>query len=158
MRSGMRVLLMWGALIVLGASAASAATPGQKCQSAKNQEAGRYAACLAKTEAKLLTTAGTCSVTTATVCFGDGECPMGQSCTKPLTPFGPAVTKCTNNFTEHWNWRTQKASHAGDPCPDGLESTEIQDAIDQHVGNIAAALRRATDADESTRTRSSGGK
>ncbi len=66
-------------LVVLSLAATAAAAPsaGRKCQIAKTQQAGEYAACLAKAEAKLLNAEGTCSLTSATACHAGSACPDG---------------------------------------------------------------------------------
>ena len=143
MRDVMRAIVLGSMLIVLGASVAAAAPAGRKCQSAKNQEAGKYASCLSKAEAKLLKAAGSCSVTTATECYADGDCPMGETCAKSqedTDKYTATVGKCLGKFNDKWDSLTQKADDAGDPCPDGLASSEIQDAVDEHVANVAAGL------------------
>lgn len=135
-----RVVVLVGTSLVLMWSGASAASPGQRCEATKNQEAGKYAACLAKAAAKLIKASGSCSLATATTCQTDGDCPPGETCNKSLTRYTSAVDKCALKFTYKWNSLTQKAEDAGDPCPDGLASSEIRDAIDEHVANIAAGL------------------
>ncbi len=144
MRDGMRAAVLGGMLLLLGASAAAAApSPGRKCQSAKNQEAGKYASCLSKAEAKLLKAAGTCSLTTATECYADGDCPISETCAKSqgdTDKYTATVGKCLSKFNGKWDSLTQKAVDAGDPCPDGLASSDIQDAVDEHVANVAAGL------------------
>ncbi len=144
MRDGMRAVVLGGMLLVLGASVAAAAPPpGRKCQSAKNQEAGKYASCLSKAEAKLLGAEGTCSVTTATECYADGDCPVSETCAKSqkdTDKYDATVDKCLSKFNGKWSSLTQKAVDAGDPCPDGLASGDIQGAVDEHVANVAAGL------------------
>jgi len=144
MRDVVRTVVLGGMLLVLGASVAAAApSPGRKCQSAKNQEAGKYASCLFKAEAKLLKVAGTCSLTTATECYADGDCPVSETCTKSLEDtekYTATVGKCLDKFNDKWDSLTGKAVDAGDPCPDGLASSDIQDAVDEHVANVAAGL------------------
>jgi hypothetical protein len=136
----MRKMIVIAAVFGLATAAHAAQAPGQKCQSSKNQEAGKYASCLSKAEAKLLKTEGSCSVTTATDCYDDGDCPMGESCTKDLTKYAAAVTKCEDKFEGKWATLTTKAADALDPCPDGLLAEEIKEVVDEHVANVAAGL------------------
>jgi len=136
----MRKMIVFAAVLGLATTAHAAQAPGQKCQSSKNQEAGKYASCLYKAEATLLQTKGSCSLTTATGCYDDGDCPVSETCTKDLTKYGEAVTKCEGKFGEKWATLTQKAADALDPCPDGLLVEEIKEAVDEHVANVAAGL------------------
>ncbi len=136
----MRKMMVMAAVLGLATAAGAAQSPGQKCQSGKNQEAGKYAACLAKAEATLLKTEGTCSLTTANGCHDDGDCPTGENCTKDLAKYTAAVTKCGDKFEAKWNTLTQKAADALDPCPDGLLAEEIKEAVDESVANVAAGL------------------
>ncbi len=144
MRVVVRTVLLGGMLLAFGASVAAAGpSPGRKCQSAKNQEAGKYASCLSKAEAKLVKAAGTCSLTTATECYADGDCPISETCAKSqedTDKYDATVGKCLSKFNGKWNSLTQKAVDAGNPCPDGLASSDIQDAVDEHVANVAAGL------------------
>ncbi len=136
----MRKMILIATVLSLATAAHAAPSPGQKCESAKNQEAGKYAGCLSKAEAKLMKTEGSCSVTTATDCYGDGDCPIGETCTKDLTKYAATVTKCEDKFEASWGTLTQKAADAGDPCPDGLVATDIQAEVDEHVARVAARL------------------
>ena len=74
------ILTVLTAVLLSASAAAAAAGPEAKCQAGKNQESGKYAFCLHKAEAKLLKTEGACSVTTATACYRDADCPMGETC------------------------------------------------------------------------------
>lgn len=136
----MRKMIAIAAVLGLATAAGAAQSPGQKCQSSKNQEAGNYASCRAKAEVTLLKTEGTCSLTTGTECHDDGDCPLTETCTKDLTKYAAAVTKCEEKFEAKWNSLTQKAADALDPCPDGLPVEEVKDAVDEHVANVAAGL------------------
>ncbi len=144
MRNGMRPVLLGGVWLLLGTSVALAApSPGTKCQSAKNHAAGKYAACLSKAEAKLLKATGTCTITTATECSADHECPASETCAKrqeDTDKYTTTVDKCLEKFNGKWESLTRRADDAGNPCPDGLASSEIQGAIDEHVANVAAGL------------------
>lgn len=128
---------MASACIVFAAGVAIAAPPAQKCQADKNQEAGKYSACLHKARAKLLTTAGICSLTPGTVCYADSGCGVGETCNKNLTTFNASVEKCTAKFALKWAFVEQRAAGA---CPDGLLPEEVRQALDENVANIATGL------------------
>ncbi len=98
---------------------------------------------MSKAEAKLLKAPGTCSVTTATECYADGDCPTGETCSKALEDsekYTATVARCQSKFNDKLESLTDKAFAAGDPCPDGLAASEIQDAVDEHVAQVAAGL------------------
>ncbi len=136
----MRKMIVFAAVVGLAATTHAAQAPGQKCQSGKNQEAGKYASCLSKAEAKLLKTSGSCSLTMSTDCYDDGDCPISETCIKDQTKYAAAVTKCADKFEAKWGTLTQKAVEALDPCPDGLLAEEIEEVVDEHVANVAAGL------------------
>ncbi len=130
-----RILLV--VVMTFAHAAWGAPSPGQKCEAGKNQEAGKYAACVSKAGAKQLQTAGSCSLTTALACYGDGDCPTGETCAKDPTKYNDTLAKCATKFSGKWDSLTEKA---GGACPDGLDATEIQGAVDAHVANVAAGL------------------
>lgn len=131
-----------GLLVWIGAASA-APSPGQKCETGKNHEAGKYAACLHKAEAKLLKTKGACSVSSDTVCYGDADCPTSETCSKDLSKYGTAVSKCETKFQAKWAKLTQQALDKGDACPDGLADSDIRTVVDDCVANVAGALAGA---------------
>ena len=97
------------AVLLVGSSGiARAATAEAKCQAGKNKEAEQYASCLQKAEAKLVGKAGVCSITMATVCYRDAECPIGEACTKDLTKYNQSVTRCETKFTDKWGGSTRR--------------------------------------------------
>ncbi len=133
----MRRIIVFATVLGLATAAHAAATPAQKCQAGKNQEAGKYSSCLHKAEAKLLTTAGSCSLTPATECYADSGCGVGETCVKDLTKFNATVDKCEEKFAAKWTSLEEKA---GGSCPDGLLPEEVKEALDESVANIAAGL------------------
>lgn len=136
----MRRFVVTVGVLALAGAASGAQSPGQRCQTLKNQEAGRYAACLHKAEAKLLRTKGACSATSAKVCYGDVDCPVAATCDKDLTKYGVAVGKCASKFAARWSKLTQAAADKGDPCPDGLVESDIKEVIDGCAARVAADL------------------
>ena len=108
-----------GITLLLAASAAHAgATPQQKCQSAKNKAAGKYAVCRQNAEAKLAT------APTDTQKYND------------------ALAKCGTKFTSAWQKAIDKATTAGTTCPDApLTAEPFQNAINAHTDIIATALK-----------------
>jgi len=109
-------VLVAGALL-LGAPAAEAAgTPQQKCQSAKDKAAGKYAACRQNAEAKLATSGDT-------------------------TKYGPAIATCTTKFGNSWLKANENAAKALVSCLDApLTGAQFQTVIDYHTNNITTAL------------------
>ena len=123
------------------ASAVAGLTPEVRCEALKNNEAGKYAFCLQKAEAKLVKTKGGCSVTNSITCYRDEECPMSETCNKDTTKYEAAVTKCETKLSDKWTKLEQQAVDKGATCPDGT-STESQykNVIDEHAANIATGL------------------
>jgi hypothetical protein len=94
----------------------AAATPAQKCQSGKNNAAGKYAYCRQKAEAKLAVTSDNAAYTLA-------------------------LQKCADKYTTAWSGLETKA---GGACPSAGDEAPIQAAIDAHTVNIASALAGGT--------------
>ena len=136
---GVLVLTM-GLGLLASAPAFGAQSPGQKCEASKNQEAGKYASCLHKAEARLLKTKGTCALAPATLCYGDTDCGGADTCAKDLTKYGLAIAKCEDKFEAKWDKLTQQAIDKGDACPDGLLETDVKAVVDECVASIAAGL------------------
>ena len=134
-----RLVVFVGAMALAGA-AWGAQSPGQKCETGKNMEAGKYASCLHKAEAKLLKTKGTCALLPTASCYGDAECGPVGPCVKDLTKYGEAVAKCEGKFEAKWDKLTQTAVDKGDLCPDGLQQTDVKAVIDDCVENVAGGL------------------
>jgi hypothetical protein len=124
--------LLWATAVQAGLTA------GAKCAATKNQEAGKYALCLQKAEAKLVKTKGACSTTSTTVCYRDEGCPSGETCNKDLTKYTEATGKCLSQLTDKWGKAEAKA---GGPCPDDpLTVGNFEEVIEAHSQNIATAL------------------
>lgn len=106
--------------LLLAVGTAHAATPEQRCQSAKNKAAGKYAACRQSAEAKLATTAGD---------------PID------LQKYTTALTRCATAYDRGWQKAIDKATSAGVVCPDApLTAADFQTVIDAHTDNIATGL------------------
>jgi len=109
-------VLVAGALLLGAPSAEAAGTPQQKCQSAKDKAAGKYAACRQNAEAKLATSGDT-------------------------TKYGPAIAKCTTKFGNSWLKANENAAKALVSCLDApLTGAQFQTVIDYHTDNITTAL------------------
>ena len=102
--------------IVLFAATAFGATPEQKCQGAKNQASGKYAACRHAAEKKLA--------------LGDEQ-----------DAYEAKLAKCATKFENAWSKQEAKAAKKGVTCPDApLPEPDLQAAIDAHTAIIATAL------------------
>jgi hypothetical protein len=105
-------ILIVGALLCAGS--APALDPGPKCQSAKNKDAGKYAACRQKAEAGLVKT-------------GDA------------TKYAEAIAKCDAKFFDKWAKAAETAG-AG-TCPDGIaDPNTLTEFITEHSDAVATAL------------------
>lgn len=132
-------MVVAASLLTLAAGSAAARLSSEsKCEAGKNQEAGKYSACLHKAEVRLIKTKGSCSATTALVCHRDDDCPLGESCSKDTARYADAVTKCRDKFDAKWSKLETKAVPAS--CPDGLAAADIRGALDASVANVAGAL------------------
>jgi len=99
-----------------GSSALAAPTAEQKCEAAKNQAAGKYAACRQKAE-------------------------RGQVLTGDAIKYGEAIAKCEASFATSWQKAVDAATSAGATCPDSpLVAGDFKSIIDDHTGNVATAL------------------
>src|SRR5262249_14232131 len=101
---------------VRGAQALWASNPALVCESNKNKEAGKYAFCLQKAEAKFATN-------------GDG------------TARTVARQKCLDKFTA--KWPTIEAKAAGS-CPSTGDQDEVRSGADTYTGNLATLLAGGT--------------
>jgi hypothetical protein len=100
-------------VLVAGLAApAAAATPAQSCRSNKNKEAGKYASCRQKVEAKLAIT-------------GD---PAG---------YAAGLAKCTATYDQKWPLIETKAAGA---CPSASDQGTIQGMIDANTTAVATVL------------------
>jgi hypothetical protein len=106
--------------LLLAVGTAHAATPEQRCQSAKNKAAGKYVSCRQSAEAKLATTPGD---------------PID------LDKYSKALTRCATAYNRGWQKAIDKATQAGAVCPDApLTAADFQAVIDDHTDNIATGL------------------
>jgi hypothetical protein len=96
-------------------TAAWAGPAADKCESGKNKEAGTYALCLQKAEAKFALTAD-------------------------AVERSSARTKCADRLTAKWNGLEAKAAAAGDPCPTSGDQARIQAAFDALSSLTATGL------------------
>jgi Protein of unknown function (DUF1566) len=103
------------AAVALTSAPASAATPAQNCQSAKNKEAGKYEGCRQKAEAKFATSL-------------DG------------VKLAADQSTCLTKYQAKWPALEAKAIAQGGACPSVGDQAAIQGAIDQHTTNIATAV------------------
>jgi hypothetical protein len=123
--------LLWATSVQAGLTARA------KCEATKNQETGKYAACLQNATAALVKEKGTCS-TSVTACYRDEDCPSGGICNKDLTNHTKATGKCLSKLTDKW---AKAEAKAGGPCPDApLVVDNFKVAIGTHSYNITNAL------------------
>jgi len=102
-----------GALVAtLLATTAQAATPAQTCRSAKNKEAGNYADCLQKAEAKYAL--------------------KGDPSARAM-----ALQRCAAKLAAKW---LQIESRLGATCPSTGDQTVIQDHLSAASADVAAAF------------------
>jgi hypothetical protein len=112
--AGFVALAFW--CLLMAAPAGAAPTPEQKCQSGKNVEAGKYAYCLQKAEAKYVKT-------------GDA------------TRYSTDVSKCETKFSTKWQKLIDAAANQGATCPDDpLTASQYMTVIDEHSDNVTTAL------------------
>lgn len=109
----------FAALLFSSTTAIAGPTAEQKCEGGKNQAAGKYAACVAKAEKKL-------------VLKGD------------LIKYGEALVQCEEKLTKFWDKLEMKATDAGTVCPSVGDQTEIQDFHDACEQSVAMALAGGT--------------
>jgi hypothetical protein len=107
-----RTLWATTAAALLLAGAALAATPGEKCESSKNREAGKYAECRQKAEATFALT--------------------GNAAVRTLR-----LARCADTYGGKW---PAIESKAGGTCPSTGDQTEIQQYLDAATTEVAAAL------------------
>ena len=112
-----RIQLTGAAAAMLLASAALAATPAERCENAKNKEAGRYLECRQKVEAKFALT-------------GDFNAYFGGR------------SNCVDRYNARW---PKIESRAGDgTCPSTGDQSTIQEYLNSASANVAAALQGET--------------
>lgn len=129
------VALLWAGSVVAG--------PGldEKCQALKNNEAGKLAACLEKAELKLVMTAGKCSVTTATVCYREGDCAAAETCNKDLTVYNTLVAACGDKFAAKWQVLEDKF---GIECPTTGDRADVQAPVETCKDTVSVLLDPAS--------------
>lgn len=128
-----------GAVALYVATVHAVVSPEARCEAGKNQESGKFAFCLQKARARLLTTAGSCALA-GTSCYRDSECPMGETCQKDLTRYGESVLRCESKFAEKWLRLTDRATQNAAICPDGMAQTDLEGAVEYYTSTIATAL------------------
>src|SRR5262245_9938139 len=115
----MRTFATTGALIatlLCAGSTLAGPTPEQKCQAAKTDAAGKYAACRQKAGKSLALT-------------GDA------------TKYGVAVTKCATKFGTTWQKAIDRATAAGVTCLDAPRAAgQTQAGIDGRTDCVATAV------------------
>lgn len=99
------------ALVIATTSTAWGLSPEDKCEADKNKEAGKYAFCRAKAEAK--------AIKKGTV---------------------PEYTKCDDKLLGKWAKAEQKAIKKGASCIDSVTDTAIQSFVTTQSDIVAAAL------------------
>jgi sugar lactone lactonase YvrE len=127
------------AMLVFSASSAAAqfAAVGD-CESGKGREAGKFAACVHRAEARLAAQRGSCSLATMTSCYRDADCPPGETCLKDPTSYDKRMSGCEASFDRRWDALEAKA--APDQCPDGLLSPSLRSAVEDSVARVTRAL------------------
>ncbi len=100
------------AAVLLLAGSALAGTPAQNCESNKNKEAGKYAECRQKAEAKFALTSDDAARTAA-------------------------FQKCSDKYGLRW---PAIEDRAGGACPSAGDQTAIQQYLDTATTDVAAAL------------------
>jgi len=92
-----------------------AASPEDKCEASKNQEAGKYAACLLKAEKGLL---------------------LGGDAAK----HSKAVAKCDAKFLSKWTRAEAKAAKAGTACPATGDEASVMTGIGASTACVSTAI------------------
>ncbi|MBY0279885.1 DUF1566 domain-containing protein [Candidatus Binatia bacterium] len=103
-------------LALLLAAAAHAATPAQTCRSSKTKEAGNYAECIFKAEAKFAL--------------------QGDSAARSA-----AHQRCFDKYVAKW---AQIEGRAAGACPSVADQLPVVEHLYQDTGDVAAALSGAT--------------
>ncbi len=110
-----RAIGLAAATLLLGSTTLAAGTPEQKCEAAKNQEAGKLAFCLQKAEKKLLLSAD-------------------------MAKYDESVAKCKTKFAEKWAKEEQKAAGSGTACPTTGDRAALQTIITERAADVQGAL------------------
>lgn len=111
----MRTVVLALSAILFWQSTAFAVTPEERCQSAKNQEAGKYASCRQRAEKNF-------------VINGD------------TARYSRSIMKCDNRLSSRWASLEQSAVAAGTSCPTTMDASDMQSYITANSGTIAASL------------------
>lgn len=113
------IRIQWtaAAAAALLAGTALAGTPAQNCQSNKNKEAGKYAECRHKAEAKFALT---------------GDAPARTA----------ALATCADKYAARWPAIEDK--NAGGSCPSTGDQSAIQQYLDAATSDVATALGGGT--------------
>jgi hypothetical protein len=107
--------LLWPVIV-------TALEAGPRCQASKNKEAGKYASCRQKAQAKLV----------QRVDAGDPEA---------VTKYNDAIDKCDEKFLRRWQSLEDRTGAAGGTCPDEpLDPNSLVDFITDHCDAVATAL------------------
>ncbi len=97
--------------MALASPALAGPTTAEKCEAAKNKEAGKYAFCRQKAEQKAIKKAE-----------------------------APDYSKCDTKLLDKWTKAEQKAIDKGEPCIDSISGPDIQSFVTTHSDAVAAAL------------------
>src|SRR5262245_28985858 len=125
-RRGRALLVYAAALAILClAPPAPASNPALTCRSNKNKEAGKYAFCRQKAEAKFAIT--------------------GDDVARTV-----ARQKCLDKFTLKWPAIEAKAAGAGKPCPSVDDLDEVKSGADTYTSNLGLVLAGGTPSDCAT--------
>lgn len=103
------------AVLITATGTAWGATTEEKCEAAKNREAGKYAFCRAKAEAKSIK---------------KGE--------------APDYSKCDTKLLKQWAKAEEKAVNKGTACIDAVSDAAIQSFVTAHTDVVASALAGGT--------------
>jgi hypothetical protein len=117
--SGFRVRIAAALVLALPLAALAGATPEQKCEGGMNQEAGKYATCIAKAEKLFVSTE-------------DG------------TKYGLALTKCEEKLVKKWDKLEDGAAAKGAVCPSVTDQADVESFLDACGQSVAAALAGGT--------------
>lgn len=110
------IVVCLGVAALLGAVSSRALDPAEKCEADKNREAGKYAYCLQKAQARLLKT-------------GDARA------------YAAAVERCDSKFSDKWQRLEDRAAGAGVSCPDGLgDPNLLANVVTEQCDAVAAIL------------------
>ena len=110
-----RWLLATLTIVGLASRAPAGPTPARICQAAKDKEAGKYGVCRLKAEARFATSADNAK-------------------------YAAALARCGEKYQAKWRALEAMAVAKRGVCPSVGDQAAIQEVIDAHTTNIAAAL------------------